>query len=62
MDVSTFLYGTSTPKASMEAQNSSPYNIPHFSAIIKGFLNIFRVFPDICEGLGERIRKGFGFL
>jgi hypothetical protein len=36
----------------MEVQNSSLYNIPHFSAIIKGFLNIFRNFLDICEGLG----------
>ena len=46
----------------MEVQNSSLYNIPHFSAIIKGFLNIFRVFSDICEALGDCIHKGFGFL
>jgi hypothetical protein len=57
-----FFCGTPIPRAGMEVQNSSLYNIPHFSAIIKGFLNIFRVFPDICEALGDCIHKGFGFL
>ena len=36
----------------MEVQNYSLYTIPHFSAIIKGFLRFFRKFLDICEGLG----------
>jgi hypothetical protein len=39
-------------EAGMEVQNYSLYTIPHFPAIIKGFLNFFRKFLDICEGLG----------